>query len=134
MVRKKHIILLIFLILLDQLTKFYFKNKNFFIFHYTENTGAAFSILQNKINLLIIISIIVALITIYYLIKLKLSKKLELSLILILSGTLGNLIDRIFLKFVRDFIDLRIWPIFNLADFYNVAGFILLIICFYRKK
>lgn len=133
MVRKKYIYLLIILIFLDQITKFYLKNKNFFIFHYTENTGAAFSILQNYTSILTIISIIVALIIIYYLIKLK-EKKLELSLILILSGTLGNLIDRIFLKFVRDFIDLRIWPIFNLADFYNVAGFILLIICFYRKK
>ena len=134
MVRKKHIIFLIILILLDQLTKFYFKNKNFFIFHYTENTGAAFSILQNKINLLIILSIVAAIITIYYLIKLKLSRKLELSLILILSGTLGNLIDRIFLKYVRDFIDLKIWPIFNLADFYNVLGFILLLIYFRKKR
>ncbi|MBS3149810.1 signal peptidase II [Candidatus Woesearchaeota archaeon] len=133
MVSKKNILLLIILIVLDQLTKLYFKNKNFFIFNYTENTGAAFSILKNQINLLIIISIIVALIIIYYLIKSK-QKRLELSLIFILSGTLGNLIDRISFKYVRDFIDLKIWPIFNLADIYNVLGFIILIIYFYKKR
>ena len=133
MVRKNYIFLLIILIFLDQISKYFFKNKNFFIFNYTENTGAAFSILKNQINLLIIISIIVALIIIYYLIKSK-QKRLELSLIFILSGTLGNLIDRISFKYVRDFIDLKIWPIFNLADIYNVLGFIILIIYFYKKR
>src|SRR3989344_2335966 len=112
MVRKNYIFLLIILIFLDQISKYFFKNQ---------------------INLLIIISIIVALIIIYYLIKSK-QKRLELSLIFILSGTLGNLIDRISFKYVRDFIDLKIWPIFNLADIYNVLGFIILIIYFYKKR
>mgnify|MGYP001599186497 CR=1 FL=1 len=135
MVKTRDIILILILIILDQLSKFYFKDKNFFIFNYTKNTGAAFSILQDYTLFLILISILVISFTLYYFIKLKkINKSLRIAFILILSGTLGNLIDRVFLDYVRDFIDLKIWPIFNLADSYNVIGFILVVIYFYKKK
>jgi lipoprotein signal peptidase len=51
-----------------------------------------------------------------------------LYLVMILAGTLSNLADRLFFGCVIDFIDLKFWPIFNLADVMIVAGAVLLII------
>ncbi len=53
---------------------------------------------------------------------------------LLLGGTIGNLIDRLRLSYVIDFIDLKIWPSFNLADAAITVGVIGLIIYFIRKK
>ncbi len=117
------VLILFLLIFLDQLTKFLFPGIT--------NTGAAFGILQGKNILLIIISIIVIITAIFYY---KQHKDLRLSLILILSGTAGNLIDRLLFGHVRDFIDLKYWPVFNLADSYNVIGALLLIYLVYFKK
>ncbi|MBO7237746.1 MAG: signal peptidase II, partial [Elusimicrobiaceae bacterium] len=47
-------------------------------------------------------------------------------LVLILGGALGNLYDRITLGFVVDFIDLRVWPVFNAADSFITVGGVLL--------
>jgi signal peptidase II len=52
------------------------------------------------------------------------------SFILILGGSLGNLIDRLRIGSVIDFLDFRIWPIFNVADSAINIGFFLLIIHF----
>ena len=51
---------------------------------------------------------------------------------LIIGGALGNLADRILLGFVVDFVDLRIWPVFNVADVAIVAGAITAAIYFWR--
>lgn len=48
-------------------------------------------------------------------------------LMLILGGGLSNFLDRLFLGFIRDFIDLKIWPVFNLADAAITVGVILLL-------
>ena len=51
----------------------------------------------------------------------------------LLSGVIGNLIDRLLFGYVRDFIDVGFWPIFNLADSYNTTGVILLVIWFWKN-
>ena len=59
-----------------------------------------------------------------------------LSLCLIISGGLGNLIDRVFMGFVTDMFDFRIWPVFNVADIAVClgAGFLILYtLAFYGK-
>lgn len=96
------------------------------------NTGAAFSLLQDKTPLLVFFSIFVSLIIIIYFIKQK--ETLPLSLVmgwgLILGGTIGNMIDRIRFGYVIDFIKLDFinFPIFNLADFsINVGAFLILV-------
>ena len=114
-------LIIILLILLDQLTKYLLGN--------VKNYGAAFGILQGYTTLFIIISIIVIVTCIYY----YKNKNLRLALSFILAGTISNLIDRILLGYVRDFIDLRIWPVFNLADSFNVIGVILLIYLSFKK-
>ena len=51
---------------------------------------------------------------------------MKISLALILGGALGNLVDRVLLGYVVDFLDFRIWPVFNIADSCVVVGAILL--------
>jgi len=100
------------------------------IFHLTliHNRGAAFGILKNHTPLFIFISIL-AVILIYFAIQNNKSQKYSfynISLALILSGALGNLIDRLRLGYVIDFLDFRIWPVFNVADSAITIGAILL--------
>jgi signal peptidase II len=124
---------------LDRITKLWSKNtikgkddivliKDFFGLTYTENRGAAFSILQNKVIFLALITSIVIIAMVYYLIKLRQGSTLiKVSLSLIISGALGNLIDRVYYRYVVDFImfhykDVYTFPIFNVADTMVVIG------------
>lgn len=126
-------------LVLDRITKLWSKDalqdkndivviKDFFGFTYTENRGAAFSIFQNKVFFLAVITSIVILVMIYYLIKLRKDSILvRLSLSLIIGGAIGNLIDRIYYGYVVDFImfhykDVYTFPIFNIADIMVVIG------------
>ena len=111
-------LLIILLILLDQITKFLFAT--------TINYGAAFNILQGYTTLLILISLVVLSVALYYYFKEK-NKNLKLGLSFLIAGIIGNLIDRIILGYVRDFIDFRIFPVFNLADAFNVIGVFIII-------
>lgn len=102
--------------------------KGVLYFTLVHNRGAAFGILKNQVPLFILTAAI-AVVLIY--LNLKRNKKNGLSLYnfslsLILAGTLGNLADRLTLGYVIDFIDLRIWPVFNLADTAITIGAILL--------
>ena len=123
--KRNHVFLIAALIvLLDQTTKYIAKNN----FNYTTNTGAAFGILQQYTNILILISMIVAIALIYYIRKYPF---VELGFLL--GGTLGNLIDRIILGYVVDFINVGWWPSFNIADSFNTIGAILLAIRWMKK-
>lgn len=107
---------------------------------YAENTGAAFSLMQNSTKLLMILSIIALLLIFYYviknLVKIKLNEIFLLSLLL--AGIVGNLSERIFFGCVRDFFNLAFvnFPIFNISDVFiniSVIGIIILIL-FTRKN
>ena len=127
----KNFFLITFLIIvLDQITKFLLTNVSFGIFNYTTNTGAAFSLFQEYTNFLIIVSILVIVLILYYY---KKYPKYWLGLSFVLGGTLGNLIDRIFLGYVRDFIDFKVWPVFNIADSFNVIGVLILVYLINKK-
>lgn len=133
-----YIIISFLLIILDQISKYYIINNyqlysssslidNFIYITNIRNAGAAFGILQNYKILFIISSIIIiSVLLFYFFISSKHDILLRTSLTLIISGGIGNLIDRIKLGYVIDFIDVRIWPIFNFADSYIVIGCLLL--------
>ncbi len=125
MKRNNLILLTIIFLIIDRITKLIFFNKNFSIINYNINSGAFFGFFKNSKSLIIILSMIILILIIVCLIKTNYNK---LSLILIFSGIFGNLIDRIFYGGAIDFIDIKIWPIFNLADSFIVMGVILLII------
>ncbi|MDA8354438.1 MAG: signal peptidase II [Firmicutes bacterium] len=97
------------------------------IFHITShrNRGAAFGILQNQQWLFILVTLIVVAGISWYLIRLKRSEPpMSWALALILGGAVGNLIDRIRLGEVVDFLDFKLinYPIFNVADSVIVIG------------
>jgi signal peptidase II len=146
-----YIILAVFIVLIDQGTKYLaiirLKDKqpisiinNFLQLKYVENRGAAFGILQNKQMPLIILTFLILIGIIYYLYKnRKLTKISKISLWGIIGGSIGNLIDRIRLNFVVDFIDVNFWgyydfPVFNLADSFLVVFTILLSILVFTEK
>lgn len=110
--------------------------KNFFSLYYCENTGSAFSMFANQswgIYFLSVVSVIMGLgIFILMIIALKNNMKLiALAFCLLSSGAIGNLIDRISLRYVIDFLRFDFgsytFPIFNIADICAVLGTILLI-------
>ena len=112
------------------------------VFHltYLENKGAGFGVFANHTHLLSIASIvIVAAVLAYVLVKRPKDKLLNLSLMFMIGGAVGNLIDRVTLGYVVDFLDFRLinFPIFNVADCFITVGAVMLavyIIFFSEKK
>ena len=132
----RKIFLSIFIVLFDQITKFliekylYFKQivivDDFLLFTYVQNKGGAWGIFNDIPLLFVFLIPIIVIGLVYYAIKSK-NKTEVLAVNLIIGGALGNYIDRVFRGYVVDFIDFRIWPVFNVADIFVVIGGILLI-------
>ncbi|HPG59920.1 MAG TPA: signal peptidase II [Candidatus Wallbacteria bacterium] len=98
-------------------------------FTYVHNYGAAFGLFQKKWYLFIAVASISIMVIVYY------SKFLapnnlwvQTALALLLAGALGNLIDRLKYRYVVDFIDVRFWPVFNIADIVINVGVGMLIV------
>ncbi len=123
---KLAIYIAIAVLLLDQFTKFLAARLNLGesvpliqnILHLTlvHNRGAGFGILQGQRIFFIAFSLVVLGALIIRWKKIPEDIKAAIPLGLIIGGILGNLIDRIYLGYVIDFIDLRVWPVFNIAD------------------
>lgn len=107
------------------------------VFHitYVENKGIAFGLFPQGHTLFIVISFVIILAILFFERK-KIIKSLKerLCLGLILGGALGNLIDRLRFGFVIDFLDFRIWPVFNLADSGVCIGGMLMVFFLLRKR
>lgn len=138
---KKHILIsypiVAVLFALDQVTKFVFTNvykvliPNVISLYYSENTGAAWSLLTGKVYFLAIMSVVFLVVLIIFSYKFK-EKTIYYSITyaFIVAGAFGNLCDRIFFGYVRDFIQADFitfvsFPIFNLADSFLVVGVIM---------
>ncbi|MBO4235622.1 MAG: signal peptidase II [Firmicutes bacterium] len=132
---------IIAIIVLDQLSKMAVRSSmspgdsisvigNFFRITYFRNEGAAFSSLVGQRVFLIVISAIVTVAAFVFLMKYRCkSKLLDLSLVLVIGGGIGNLIDRIAFGYVTDMLSFSIFPpIFNVADIAITCGCFLLII------
>ena len=94
-------------------------------FTYCENTGMSFSLLEGQRFILIVLPIVLIALVEWYIFSGKLNHRgMKISLACLAGGGLGNLIDRIFLGYVVDFIDIRIinFAIFNFADICAVLG------------
>ena len=148
MKKKDMIIGIIFIalgIILDQVVKVIVRTKmitgeeitlisHFFSITHVENTGAAWGGFSGYTIMLIIISIVILgyFIFIYKHIDFKKKKFFSISLVLVISGTIGNLIDRLFFRSVTDFLDFEIFgydfPVFNIADILLVIGFAMFLI------
>ena len=137
----------------DQLSKLWIRSNlgigeslfevGFFRVVRVHNSGAAFGLFQGQSFLLTIIALVgVAALLLYaFFFHHKfpfLDNRLgKLALGLVLGGTVGNLIDRIRLGYITDFIDFNFWPAFNIADSAIVIGVILLaysLLCLARAR
>ena len=138
-------LIVVIIIALDQISKYWVINNigptdsitvipDVIDFVYVKNTGAAFSFLADKtygIILLSCISVAFCVGVVWFMIKKKPQNKLlTISLALMLSGALGNVIDRIFRGYVVDFIETTFikFPVFNVADIAITLGAALVII------
>lgn len=142
--KKKTIVFIIFLcIILDQISKFIVNLKldvedsyelieNFYYITYYKNTGIAFGMFPGAKIVIISVSILLLLVLLYELKKFYKEKITALSFCFLIGGLIGNLIDRIYLGYVRDFLDFNPFnlnfPIFNISDACIVIGAILLIL------
>lgn len=102
-------------------------------FNYLENRGAAFGMLQNQKVFFVFVAVIFLCVIAYVLVKVPLEKKynrIHVLLVMIAGGAIGNLIDRLRLDYVVDFIYIVLinFPIFNVADMYVTFSTVLLII------
>lgn len=144
-------IMIVILIGIDQITKhlavLHLKDKpafpiinGVFELHYLENRGAAFGMLQNQKGFFLLTASIVLIAICYILFKVPEDRKyniLHLLLVLIASGAIGNMIDRIRLEYVVDFFYFVLinFPIFNVADIYvSVACVLLAIVMLFVYK
>ena len=92
-----------------------------FVFSYLRNSGAAWGMLSGRINLFLVFTVIVMLIVTYVIINLPATRKympLLITCTLLVSGAVGNFIDRVRFGYVRDFIYFKLinFPVFNVAD------------------
>ena len=144
---------IILLIAVDQLTKYLavqqLKDKPAYIIldgilelNYLENKGAAFGMLQNQKVFFIFVAIVILSVIAYVLFKTPDHKKywaLHILLSLIAAGAIGNMIDRIRLDYVVDFIYIVLnnFPIFNVADIYvtfATAILVLMLLFVYKEQ
>lgn len=106
--------------------------KDFFSITFAKNTGVAFSFLEGKVPLIIIMTSIVIILILKYIKSTNPDKYETICYGLIIGGAIGNLIDRIIYGYVIDFLDFNLlgypFPIFNLADTAIVIGIFTLII------
>lgn len=110
--------------------------ENIFHLTYVENPGAAFGIFQDQRWVFIVATVLTLGFILWYLRNMDPDiKLLRWGLALIVAGAIGNLIDRILLGYVIDFLDFRVWPVFNVADISIVTGtgLTILVILFYDR-
>ncbi len=106
-----------------------------FRFTHVHNTGAAFGIFPEGGAVFLIIAVVVAAIILYYYRQLPDGMLLiRLALGLQLGGALGNVLDRVRLGYVVDFLHVRYWPVFNVADSCIVIGVALLALEMLREE
>ena len=106
-----------------------------FRFTYTTNTGAVFGIFSDQTLIMTIASFVgVGILLFFYHSHSGSGRLVRISLGLLLGGAVGNLVDRVLMGRVTDFIDIGAWPIFNLADSAIVTGITILIALFLFDK
>jgi signal peptidase II len=146
----KKIVFVIGLIALDQYTKILavMKLANIRVINttnpivdlrYVENMGAAFGILENQVWFFILVTIVSIFVLFKYFnesIQNKNDFWFTYSVYVILAGAIGNLIDRIRLGYVIDFLNFKFvnFPVFNIADVYICLGFAIYLINYYRNE
>lgn len=140
---KKTFIIAVLVLIIDQVSKSIIETfidlnesvqviKNFFSITVVHNTGGAWSIFSDHSYLFIIASVIAIILLLKFMFGFKNNLRNNIAFAMLFGGIFSNLADRIFLGYVRDFLDFKLfgynYPIFNIADITIVIGVIFLII------
>lgn len=139
-----YIIIGVILFIVDYVTKYFIQQHfvpgeslpiipNVFHITYILNYGAAFGILRDQ--RIFFLTVVVILIVALWVFRKQIKNGgmlPQLGASLLVSGALGNALDRLVRGAVVDFFDFRIWPIFNVADIGICIGVVLLAIYFWR--
>lgn len=104
-----------------------------FELHYLENRGAAFGMLQNQRILLLLITFLFFGVVVYLLCRIPSERRylpMQTVLVVLLSGAVGNMADRVFRGYVVDFFYFKLinYPVFNVADCYVVIAAVVAVI------
>jgi len=136
--------IIIFITIVDQIIKFFIEANlfnrsveiidNIFSLTYLQNYGAAWGIFSDNNWLLEIITPILIICILFYFYKNKSDKFAVMTGSFIVGGAIGNYIDRLVRGYVVDYIDFKIWPVFNFADICIVLGCILFCINLFIKE
>jgi signal peptidase II len=135
-------ILSFILVAIDQASKFYIRSifilgdsiplfGNFFRFTYLQNTGVSFGLFKGNNMFFVVLSIIALAYFIYLFVT---EKEFQVQYSLVIAGVIGNVIDRIHLGYVVDFIDIGSFPVFNVADSCISVGVMWIIFLLLRKE
>lgn len=140
----KYILFITLICLIDQISKIIIgKNinlnesviviKDFFRLTYTHNNGAAFGLFSGRTILIVLITFSVLAYLLFELFRnKKASLKTDIGIIFMIGGLLGNLIDRLYFGYVRDFLDFNFgtfhFAIFNIGDAFIVVGTIIFLV------
>lgn len=132
-------LVLIFAVLLaaDQLSKLLVRSRmhpletielfSIFKLQYVRNRGIAFGLLDGYASIIIPVGIVIIAVIVVATLLMRDQQQMQWPLAMLLAGAVGNLVDRVFLGSVTDFIRLPHWPAFNLADIFIVLGVVLLV-------
>lgn len=129
-------------VILDQLSKLLIQNvvslqdveiiRDFFYLTYVRNTGAAWSMFSDMTGVLALVSAVATGVMLWYIVAKKPKGLTLVSVALMAGGAAGNMIDRLFLQYVRDFLHFYIFgydfPVFNIADIALCVGVGLLLL------
>ena len=136
----------IFVFFIDQLVKHFVLISMYFgesipvipgVFHITFvlNPGAAFGMLEHQRWIFVAVAIlVVALVLLFYRRLQQESLITRMGTGLLLGGAIGNLVDRIQSGLVVDFLDFRVWPVFNIADIAICGGAAMIILDMWQRR
>ena len=141
-----HALVCLVLVLFDQLTKVFARTTvkkapivlwdGIFELYYHENRGSIWGILQGKVDILLVFSVLIFAVLIYVYVRMpktKFYQPLLWILVVMIAGAVGNTIDRLVFGFVTDFLYFKLinFPIFNVADCYiTVCSFLTIFLVF----
>lgn len=113
-----------------------FEGLGGFGFKFYANTGIAFSLPVGGwiLGIILVAIFIFLLVELYRSYKQKASTVIYLAIALIMLGALSNVVDRLTHGYVIDFINIFLWPAFNIADVMIVAGVLMWVFVVWRKK
>lgn len=142
---KKELSIVFIFIIIDQIVKYFAMQitspikviSTFLQFNYVKNYGVAWSMLSDRMYLIIIFSMFAILYLFYILKQYREHLVVHFGILMMIGGAFGNLLDRIIRGYVVDYIDVVIFgydfPVFNIADMLLVCGVIVILFETLRK-